>query len=138
MCIGVPMRVVSAQPGMASALCVPWPVAREADSMAEVTATAVDVRLVGEVEVGQWLLVFLGAARECLTAERAGQVGQALAALQQLQNGQSPDVTDLFADLDREPQLPEHLRTQSEPPDTPLASATPDVTLYSQKVPSDA
>lgn len=43
----------------------------------------VDLRLVGPCEPGQWLLVFQGAARECLTPERAAEIDAALDLLEQ-------------------------------------------------------
>lgn len=70
----------------------------------------VDTTLVGEVAVGDWLLVYKGAAREQLEPERALQIQQALAALVAIQQGEA--FEHLFADLiEREPQLPEHLRS---------------------------
>lgn len=38
----------------------------------------VDTRLVGAVAVGDWLLIFLDAARECISAERAAEVDATL------------------------------------------------------------
>ncbi len=74
-----------------------------------------DTLLTGPLEPGQWVLGFLGAAREVVDAERAAQITGALSALQSILNGQGDDVTALvdhhFADLvDREPQLPDFLR----------------------------
>lgn len=43
----------------------------------------VDLRLVGPCEPGQWLLVFQGAARECLSPERAAEIDAALDLLEQ-------------------------------------------------------
>lgn len=138
MCIGIPMQVVAADAGMASALCLPWPATQDGP------ARVVDIRLVDNVKVGQWLLVFLGAARECLTEERANQVGQALTALQQLQSGELPVTTDgagvseWFADLDREPQLPEHLQAQllaAQPPSKPQrpSASQPQIQAHDDK-----
>jgi hydrogenase expression/formation protein HypC len=70
--------------------------------------------LTGPLEAGQWVLGFLGAAREVIDAERAAQVDDALAALESILHGDGSNevlVRAGFADLiDREPQLPEFLR----------------------------
>ncbi|MEY2631529.1 MAG: hypothetical protein RIR00_183 [Pseudomonadota bacterium] len=68
-----------------------------------------DLSLVGPQPAGVWLLSFLGAARELISAERADSILSALAALQAAQAG-SEDFSAFFADLEREPQLPEFLR----------------------------
>lgn len=65
MCIGMPLRVIEAWPGAALA---------EGRGLRE----RVDTRLVGDVAPGQWLLVFQGAARECIDATRAAEVNAAL------------------------------------------------------------
>ncbi|MBT3045769.1 MAG: HypC/HybG/HupF family hydrogenase formation chaperone [gamma proteobacterium symbiont of Ctena orbiculata] len=97
MCIGVPMRVLSTQPGYA--LC---------EGMGE--TRLVDILLVGEQPIGSWLLVFLDTAREVLSEEGAREITQALQALD-LAIGGERDIDHLFSDLvNREPQLPPHLR----------------------------
>lgn len=74
----------------------------------------IDTWLVGPVEPGQWLLCFMGAAREIVDAERAAAIGAALDLLDAIAAGQgAPDtlIRTGFPDLvDREPQLPEYLR----------------------------
>lgn len=65
MCIGIPMQVVETQPGHAL-------VAGRGE------VRRVDTALVGEPAVGDWLLVFLEAAREALTPERAAEVSATL------------------------------------------------------------
>jgi hydrogenase expression/formation protein HypC len=65
MCIGIPLRVIEAWPGAALA---------DGRGLCE----RVDTRLVGDVAPGQWLLVFQGAARECIDAARAAEVNAAL------------------------------------------------------------
>jgi hydrogenase expression/formation protein HypC len=67
MCIGIPMRVVEAWQGGAL-------VAGRGRS------EQIDTRLVGgdDIVAGQWLLVFQGAARERLDAQRAGEIDGAL------------------------------------------------------------
>lgn len=73
-----------------------------------------DTMLTGPLEPGQWILGFLGAAREVIDAERSAQVEEALVALESiLQGGGNNDdlINAAFADLiDREPQLPDFLR----------------------------
>ncbi|MEW8585017.1 MAG: HypC/HybG/HupF family hydrogenase formation chaperone [Candidatus Thiodiazotropha sp.] len=97
MCIGVPMRVLSTQPGQA--VC---------EGMGE--TRLVDTLLVGEQKVGSWLLVFLDTAREILSEEGAKEITQALQALKLAIRGER-EIDHLFSDLvNREPQLPAHLR----------------------------
>lgn len=68
-------------------------------------------RLVEGVQSGSWLLVFAGAARERISAERAAQVGNALRALVACEQGDLARIDTLFADLvNREPRLPPHLQ----------------------------
>lgn len=70
----------------------------------------IDMTLVGEQPVGTWVLCFLDAAREVVSAERASQIADALEALDRVANG-GTSFDDLFADLiGREPQLPAHLQ----------------------------
>lgn len=65
MCIGLPMRVIEVMPGQA--LC---------RGRGEIQR--VETALVGEPLVGDWLLVFLGGARERIDAQRAAEVNSAL------------------------------------------------------------
>jgi hydrogenase expression/formation protein HypC len=98
MCIGIPMQIVEARGE--SAVCV-----------YRGQRTLVDMMLVGEQPVGTWLLVFLDAAREVISAEHAQQIADALDAMRLAMQGET-DIDHLFADLvDREPELPEFLRT---------------------------
>lgn len=100
MCIGVPMQVVSCV-GL-TALCR----SKEGEHR-------IDMSLVGSQPVGTWILVFLEAAREVITEQRAEEVAKALKALRSVMNGSGEQLDELFADLtEREPQLPEHLRNQ--------------------------
>ena len=99
MCIGIPMQVLSCEPGYA--LC---------QGMGE--QRRVDTLLVGEQPPGSWLLVFLDSAREVLTEAGARQIANALQALELAMQGDGA-IDHLFADLvDREPQLPDHLQAQ--------------------------
>ena len=77
--------------------------------------TRVDTLLTGPLEAGQWILTFLGAAREVVSAEAAAQVGNALTALEAVLAGESVDLDACFADLaNREPQLPPHMRPRTQ------------------------
>lgn len=97
MCIGIPMKVV--EPRSRYALCAGGGEMRE-----------IDMALVGGQSAGAWVLVFLDAAREVISAEDAARIGDALKALALVARGEA-DVDHLFADLiGREPELPEHLR----------------------------
>lgn len=99
MCVGIPMRVVTCHAG--SAVCETGGETRLVDTM-----------LVGDQPVGTWLLIFLDAAREVLSIEDAEKITAALQGLNQALSG-GTDFDHLFADLiDREPQLPEHLRAK--------------------------
>lgn len=69
MCIGIPMKVAE-------------PMGLTARVSGRNGSELVDLRLVGEVERGQWLLVFQGAARERLDAQRAAEIDAALDLLQ--------------------------------------------------------
>lgn len=65
MCIGVPMRVIEAWPGGAIAT-------------GRGRSETLDTRLVGDCRPGDWVLVFMDAARERLDARRAAEIGAAL------------------------------------------------------------
>lgn len=97
MCLGIPARVIESGPHFARCL------SRNGE-------IRVDLALVGEQPAGTWLLTFLDAAREIIDGERAAAIEAALNALQAAQAGET-DFAAFFADLDREPQLPDFLRT---------------------------
>lgn len=100
MCIGFPMQVIASDEHGATV--------RAHDG-----ERRIDMLLVGPQPPGTWVLEFHGAARRVLTAEEAAQTLDALAALDAALNDPSDSgaIDALFADLvDREPQLPEHLR----------------------------
>lgn len=65
MCIGIPMRVESLEPGHA------WVRGRG-------ERRRVSLALVGDTHPGEWLLVFLDAAREKVSEARAAEVNGAL------------------------------------------------------------
>lgn len=98
MCLGIPMEVLEADGNVA--------VCRGRNGVVKIDAT-----LVAPVASGEWLLTWLGAARSRLDADEAGRIDQALDALEAVERGEI-DLARFFPDLvDREPQLPEHLRT---------------------------
>ena len=104
MCLGIPMQIVSCQGS--TALCETQGVQHQ-----------IDLSLVGGQPAGQWVLVFLGAAREVISSERAKQVQQALLAVESVMRGEPMDLDLdlLFADLvNREPKLPDHLKASLE------------------------
>jgi hydrogenase expression/formation protein HypC len=72
----------------------------------------IDMRLVGEAGAGQWVLVFQHAARELLDEARARDISSAIEGLEAALAGDG-DFHRHFADLiDREPELPEHLKRE--------------------------
>ena len=74
MCIGIPMRVRTAEPGRAS--CVGRGGVR-----------TVSTALVGACEPGEWLLVFLDTARERIDATRAAEIDATLDLLEHAMSG---------------------------------------------------
>ena len=95
MCVGIPLRIIEVDGTNAVAT----------DGSRTET---VDLSLVGTQPKGTWVLNFLGAAREVLTAEEAERIAAAIAGLERVMNGD--DLGDAFADLtNRGPELPPHL-----------------------------
>lgn len=104
MCVGTPVQVMHVEAEACHATC------RDRAG----TVSRVDMLLVGEQEVGTWLMSFKGAARKVMSADEASRIGDALDALQTLFDGGTPDLDAAFPDLvGREPQLPEFLRAQA-------------------------
>lgn len=99
MCLGIPVQVLDS--GEHFARCA----GRDGE-------VRIDLSLVGVQPPGTWLLTFLGAAREVIAAERAAAINAALAALSAAHDGAS-DFSAFFADLEREPQLPDFLRREA-------------------------
>ncbi|WP_315767322.1 MULTISPECIES: HypC/HybG/HupF family hydrogenase formation chaperone [unclassified Bradyrhizobium] len=96
MCLGLPMTIVETDG--TSALC------RYADELRRVS-----VLLLSDPPVGAKVLVYLDNAVRLLDDEEARLIGDAIEGLQAALNGE--DCDRFFADLvDREPELPEHLR----------------------------
>ncbi len=97
MCIGTPMRIVTAEAGVA--VC-------EGRGRRE----RIDLALVGAQAVGSWILAYQGSAVRTLSPEEARQTTAALDALDAVLAGHA-NVDAYFADLvEREPMLPPHLR----------------------------
>lgn len=78
MCIGLPMQVVAVNPG--SAVC------RDRHGQKRL----IDTALVDTCTVGDWLLIFLDAARERLDAQRAAEIDSTLAMLEAALYGTPP------------------------------------------------
>ena len=96
MCVGIPMQVVSAEPGIA--VC-------EGRGRRE----RVNTLLVGDLPPGTWILAYQGSAVRPLSREEAHATGAALDALEAALRGET-DLDAYFADLvTREPRLPPHL-----------------------------
>jgi len=101
MCIGIPMKITSIEPGHA------W-----CEGMGE--RKRIDTLLTGEQPIGTWVLVFIDSAREVLSDEDAQRITYAVQAVNLAMQGET-NVEHLFADLlEREPQLPEFLRITNE------------------------
>ena len=97
MCVGVPMRVIAAEAGIA--VC-------EGRGRRE----RINTLLLGEVQPGSWLLAFQGSAVRPLSEEEAAQTDAALDALEAALAGHV-DLVRHFGDLaERVPELPAHLR----------------------------
>ena len=96
MCIGLPMRVLEGDD--MTALC------ERAGGV-----TRLSMLLVGALPKGAYVLAHLGSAIRVIDAEEARLIDEALLGLAEAVEG--GDFLARFADLiDREPQLPEHLR----------------------------
>jgi hydrogenase expression/formation protein HypC len=98
MCIGVPMKVLSCTGG--SALAV-----------GRGEHTRLDAMLLQDLQPGGWVLAFRGVALRTLSDVEAAQTNAALDALEAVLAGDGASIDAHFRDLvDREPQLPAHLR----------------------------
>jgi hydrogenase expression/formation protein HypC len=93
MCVGDPMRLASLT-GIAGTT-------EEGE--------VIDLSLTPDAKPGDWLLVFLGTAREVLAEDEALKIRAALTGLRALMQG--GDLGTAFADLEaRTPALPPHLQ----------------------------
>ena len=101
MCVGVPMQVAEVEE--TAAICV-------ADGeRREVSTLLIDG---APLQPGEWLLIHVNAAVRRLSPDEAAQIRNALAAVLAAANDQP--FEHLIADLiDREPELPAHLRAPS-------------------------
>ena len=96
MCLGIPMQIVEGDD--VTALCARGDESRR-----------VSMLLLGEQPAGSFVLVHIDTAVRVLEPDEAGLIEQALQGLAAALRGENIDAH--FADLiDREPQLPEHLR----------------------------
>ncbi|WP_444452416.1 HypC/HybG/HupF family hydrogenase formation chaperone [Rhodobacter capsulatus] len=96
MCVGIPVQLIAVE-GI------------RGEVIEDGRPGLVDLSLTPEARPGDWVLAFLGAAREVLTPEQAAQISAALGGLRSLMAG--GDLGDAFADLEaRGPQLPPHLQ----------------------------
>lgn len=96
MCVGVPMQITAIE-GIA------------ATTTNRKHTEVVDLSLTPDARVGDWVLTFLGAAREIISADEAQKIGAALDGLRALMNG--GELGDAFADLEENgPSLPPHLQ----------------------------
>jgi len=96
MCLGLPMTIVETDG--TTALC------QYGDELRRVS-----VLLLSDPPVGAKVLVYIDSAVRLLDDEEARLIGDAIQGLQAALNGD--DCDRFFADLvDREPELPEHLR----------------------------
>jgi hydrogenase expression/formation protein HypC len=101
MCVGIPMRVLSTDDGMAEC---------EGRGRRE----RVNAMLLGNLVPGTWILAYQGSAVREMTEDEAQQTNGALDALDAALNG-ADDFDAFFADLvDREPALPPHLKDPKE------------------------
>jgi hydrogenase expression/formation protein HypC len=97
MCVGLPMQILE-------------PRGRRALASFGGETRDIDLSLVGPQAAGAWVLVFLDAAREVISAEQAQKTHDALKAVALVMQGET-SIDHLFADLiGREPELPPHLR----------------------------
>ncbi len=70
----------------------------------------IDLSLTPEARSGDWVLTFLGAAREVISENEALKIAAALDGLRAVMQGGSADGA--FADIEQAgPQLPAHLQT---------------------------
>ncbi len=104
MCVGVPMQILSID-GIAG---------HAGDGQHH---ELIDLSLTPDAAPGDWVLSFLGAAREIVTEDEAQKIAAALGGLRSLMQG--GDLGDAFADLEtRGPQLPPHLQAAFDAGDT--------------------
>lgn len=97
MCVGVPMKIQTVE-GIAAMAC----------PAGDAPGELIDLSLTPDAGPGDWVLTFLGAAREVICEDDALKISAALDGLRALMEG--GDLGDAFADLEaRAPSLPPHL-----------------------------
>lgn len=84
MCLGIPMQVMAVEAGHAQ--CV-----------GRLGLRRVRTALVGDVAIGEWLLVFLDSAQERITVERAREVDATLDLIEAVMQGEGGDGAAAFA-----------------------------------------
>lgn len=93
MCVGIPLQIIAVDGTNATGH----------------DGSHIDLSLTGTQPVGSWVLGFLGAAREVISAEEAGLITRALDGMRRVMAG--GELGDAFADLEaRTPQMPPHLQ----------------------------
>lgn len=96
MCVGLPMQLIAIDGIVGQALD-------------EGHLALLDMSLLPDARVGDWVLGFLGTAREILPETEALLIRKALAGLTKIMAG--GDAGDAFSDLEtRTPHLPPHLQ----------------------------
>ncbi len=101
MCLGIPMQVVAVL-SEHTALCQGMGLQKN-----------IDMSLVGEQQVGAWVVTFLDAAREVVDDDQALKITHALQAVELVMNDNKSEIERLFADIiERGPQLPAHLQAE--------------------------
>jgi hydrogenase expression/formation protein HypC len=101
MCVGIPMRVLNCEDGMA-------------ECAGRGRSERLNTMLIGDLPAGTWVLAYRGCAMRSMTEDEARQTNHALDALDAAATG-SGDLDAFFADLvGREPTLPSHLKDTTE------------------------
>ncbi|MDE4100001.1 HypC/HybG/HupF family hydrogenase formation chaperone [Phaeobacter gallaeciensis] len=96
MCVGIPMQITAID-GIAATV-------RDGDR-----TQVIDLSLTPGATVGDWVLTFLGSAREVISTDEARKISAALDGLRAVMRG--GDAGDAFDDIvERGPQLPAHLQ----------------------------
>lgn len=96
MCVGIPMQILSVD-GIAGRC------------LSDTREELVDLSLTPDARPGDWILTFLGAAREVISADEAQKIAAALGGLAAVMRG--GELGDAFADLENDgPHLPPHLQ----------------------------
>lgn len=84
MCIGIPMQITAIEPG--HALCSGRGQHRR-----------VNTALVSPVSVGDWVLIFIDSAQECIAPQRAQEINATLDLMEAVMQGEHTDAVLGFA-----------------------------------------